>query len=723
MKSSCQRPLAQAVVGMLLVGGASALAQSDARMTVEEVIVTAQKRAESLQEAPISIAAFSAQRLENMGFTDIGDLQHSTPNLSMREMPSSKASMRVYIRGVGNNDAQASQDPAIAIYMDGIYIARSTGLIAELADVERIEVLRGPQGTLYGRNATGGAINILSRAPAGEFGFKQKITAGNRGLWRSQTLIDLPAVADLSVQLAYVRGAVDGWVKNRGEGVDFNQEKREAMRFAVRWRPVEAVTVDYSYDRSELDFGSHFQQTLYPSSVPGVPWGTKRMRSATPAMPFEESHLRISGHSLIAGWELSDALSIKSLTGYRELKEDLYQDYGPNPSLPWMFANVPYDTDQDQFSQEFQFIGHLDEASIDYVAGLYYFEESAKEVASDYVMSAPLQDRRTRVKNSAWAAYGQLTWTPPILDHRLHLTAGVRYSEDERKIRGDRTGYLTGESFSNVRASHRWDNWSYSLIASWDVSAASSAYAKYTQGYRTGGFNGRAELASVLRQKVDEEVVDSIELGYKAQWLDNRLRTNIAVFVMDYDDMQLSFADDQDVSRVTFFNAAQARISGAELDLSAVLFEGLVANIQYAYLDTDVRKVTDPFTGERTRGYQMPSAPRSSYSFDLDYTLPTPSIGTLRANLNYSWRDRIATTANVGMAPESFIGSYGLVNARVALSEIPLVTTGNLEVAIWGRNLEDKQYLVDNVTGFPWSRLLGVFGEPRSYGVELMYRY
>lgn len=217
--------------------------------------------------------------------------------------------------------------------------------------------------------------------------------------------------------------------------------------------------------------------------------------------------------------------------------------------------------------------------------------------------------------------------------------------------------------------------------------------------------------------------MDSIELGYKAQWLDNRLRTNIAVFVMDYDDMQLSFADDQDVSRVTFFNAAQARISGAELDLSAVLFEGLVANIQYAYLDTDVRKVTDPFTGERTRGYQMPSAPRSSYSFDLDYTLPTPSIGTLRANLNYSWRDRIATTANVGMAPESFIGSYGLVNARVALSEIPLVTTGNLEVAIWGRNLEDKQYLVDNVTGFPWSRLLGVFGEPRSYGVELMYRY
>jgi len=724
MKSVHQHPLAQAVVGVLLAGSSSVLAQGDARTTMlEEVIVTAQKRAESLQEAPISMAAFSSQRLDNMGFTDIGDLQHSVPNLSMREMPSSKAAMRTYIRGVGNNDAQASQDPAIAIYLDGIYIARSTGLIAELTDVERIEVLRGPQGTLYGRNATGGAINIHSRAPAGEFGLKQKFTAGNRGLWRSQTIVDLPEVADLSAQLAYVRGAVDGWVKNRGEGVDFNQEKREALRLALRWQPLDELTIDYAYDRSSLDFGSHFQQTLMPSSVPGVPWSHKRIRSATPAMPFEESHLRISGHSLITEWSASDALTIKSLTGYRELKERLYQDYGPNPLAPHMFANAPYDTDQDQFSQEFQFLGQLDGTGLDYVAGLYYFEESAKEVISDYTMNIPLQDRKTRMENSAWAAYGQLTWTPPILDHRLHLTAGARYSEDKRKIRGDRTGYVTGESFSNERASHSWDNWSYSLIASWDVSDTSSAYAKYTQGYRTGGFNGRAELASVLQQKVDEELVDSVEVGYKAQWLDNRLRTNLAVFAMDYDDMQLSFADDQDVSKVTFFNAARARISGAELDLSAVLFEGMVANFQYAYLDADIRRVKDPYTGERARGYRLPSAPRSSYSFDLDYSLPTPSIGILRANLNYSWRDKVATTANIGMAPESQISSYGLVNARVALSEIPLVTTGNLELAVWGRNLEDKQYLVDNVTGFPWSRLLGVFGEPRSYGVEVMYHY
>lgn len=144
MKSVYQHPLAQAVVGVLLAGSSSVLAQGDARTTMlEEVIVTAQKRAESLQEAPISMAAFSSQRLDNMGFTDIGDLQHSVPNLSMREMPSSKAAMRTYIRGVGNNDAQASQDPAIAIYLDGIYIARSTGLIAELTDVECIEVLRG----------------------------------------------------------------------------------------------------------------------------------------------------------------------------------------------------------------------------------------------------------------------------------------------------------------------------------------------------------------------------------------------------------------------------------------------------------------------------------------------------------------------------------------------------------------------------------------------------
>src|SRR5690606_15777230 len=156
------------------------------------VVVTAQRREESLQDAPVSIAAFSETRLENMGFGDLSDLQNSVPNFSMREMPSSKTSMRTFIRGIGNNDVQITQDPAVAVYLDGICNARSTGITMELVDVERIEVLRGPQGTLYGRNATGGAVNVISQKPTGEFGVNQKFTVGNYALWRSQTTIDLP---------------------------------------------------------------------------------------------------------------------------------------------------------------------------------------------------------------------------------------------------------------------------------------------------------------------------------------------------------------------------------------------------------------------------------------------------------------------------------------------------------------------------------------------------
>lgn len=720
--------------GMLCVGAAllssnaAALAQStDARASaLEEIIVTAQKKEESLQAAPISIAAFGSAALERLGLTDLGDLQNNVPSLSMREMPSSKSAMRTFIRGVGNNDAQITQDPAVAIYLDGVYIARSTGLITELAEVERIEVLRGPQGTLYGRNATGGAINIISRKPDGEFGLRQTLSVGNFGLWRSATTVDLPAFGDLAVQLGYVRGGIEGWAENRGSGVDFNEEDKQAFRLAARWQPSTGFSLEYAFDHSDMDFGSHLEQTLSEPYAGNefVPYGYRRMDSATPAVPFEASDLRIDGHSLTVTWTLNDTLTLKSLSGYRELEESLYQDYAPNPTVPRLFANAPFDTAQHQFTQEFQLNALFPGLGLETVAGLYYFEESGRERTTDYLYGGPLQSRQTSAGNQARAVFGQATWTPGAAP-RWHFTLGARYSEDERRVDGTRmreSDFAPGEDYEQARARSEWSNSSLSGIVDWEFSDSASVYGKYTQGYRTGGFNGRALYADSLRQPVGAENVDSYELGLKAQWLDNRLRSNLALFRMRYEDMQLSFASPDDVTDVNFFNAGEAEIQGLELDLNAVPLPGLQFNAQYSFLDSEVQEVVDPQTGEEDLGqYQLPSAPEHNYTLDLAYTLPPLAIGSLTASIHYTWRDETTTTAPIYQTPLARIDPYGLWNARLELADIPLARQGELRLALWGRNLTDEAYLVDVVGSFPWSGAVGAFGQPRTYGLDLRY--
>jgi len=721
----------------LAIATPSALAQEDNRAsTLEEVIVTAQRREESLQDAPISLAALNYGRLEAMGFTNLSDLQSSVPNLSMREMPSSKTAVRNFIRGVGNNDAQLTQDPAVGVYLDGIYIARSTGLIMDLADVERVEVLRGPQGTLYGRNATGGAINIVSQKPKGEWGFKQKVTLGNYDAWRSETTIDLPEWANISTKFTYVRGAADGWVDNHGAGVDPNEEDRTAWRLALRFTPTENFTVDYSYDHSEMDYGTIYYQTINQpyagSPYTALPWSHSRMEDFTPSEPFQESNFDIDGHGLTIEWALSDALTFKSLTGYRELNEHLYQDYSANPIIPRLFQNNPYDTDQDQFSQEFQLSGTM--GRFDYIGGLYYFEENGEEVTTDYIsLEVPpflpfgaylLQSRDTEATNEASAVYGQFSYRPGILDDRLKLTVGLRYSEDKREIDSSRLAALDFVTFDHAKASHKWDHLSGTAVVSYDIDDQQSAYLKFAQGYRTGGFNGRATRAEAVRTPIDEETVDSWELGYKSEWLDRRLRANIALYYMDYDDIQLSFAAVMDPSDVRFFNAGTAEIKGAELDLTAVPVEGLQLGIQYAYLDSEITDVINPFTNQPDNGkYVLPSAPENTFTATLDYALPSTAIGNPSLNLGYSWRDESAVSAAIYATPEGIIESYGLFNARFSLDAIPLVKTGDLSVAIWGRNLADEEYLVDAVGQFSWSDKTGAFGTPRTYGIDLLYQY
>ncbi|MDY0007030.1 MAG: TonB-dependent receptor [Spongiibacteraceae bacterium] len=503
--------------------------------------------------------------------------------------------------------------------------------------------------------------------------------------------------------------------------------------------PVGQVAVDYAYDHSGMDFGTHYYQamdswdTKQPVGDPNfasVPYSDKRMESFTPSEKFKESNFSIDGHSLIIDYAFSDAFNIKSLTAYRELDESFYQDYSANPNVPRLFMNDPFITKQDQFSQELQFTGALDRYT--YIAGLYYFKEHGKETATDYLSlqfppfvpfgAYQLQSRQTKAVNEAVAVYGQLTYTPPVLEDRLAITAGLRYTEDDRSVDVTRTQAFDGVTFANVKASNKWDNLSGTLIASYEIADNQSAYLKFSQGYRTGGFNGRGTRPDAVQLQIDEETVEAYELGYKSEWFERRLRSNIAFYQMDYKDLQLSFATQGDPADVRFFNAGNAEMKGVELDVTAVPLDGLLISLQYAYLDSEIKGVTNPYTGQPDpHKYALPSAPEQTYAVDVEYTLAPLAIGILIANINYSWRDRVVTSAD--NAPGAYIDRYNLLNTRLALTEILVSIEGELKLTLRGKNLADKEYLVDSVGAFSWAEQTGAFGQPRSYGIDITYEF
>lgn len=738
-----RRPLATAIAFASGLIAASVQAQDidNSRMAVlQEVVVTAEKREASLQETPISIAAFSTQDLENLGLSDMGDIGKSVPNFEITPFPNSKSALVLFIRGVGNNESQLTQDAAVGVYMDGVYVARSTGLAADVADIERIEVLRGPQGVLYGRNTTGGAVNIISAKPTGEFGFKQTFSGGEYDYWRSQTQVNLPEVAGISVKLSYDQSAKDGYRHNEGRGPDFEDEEKNGGRVAVRWAASDSLTVDYNYDVSKIRGPQGYYQILeVPAGardyllnqgigagiVDGFMLPTLRQYASDKresrgwwTQPVRPSETDISGHNLTLTWEL-DSLTLKSITGYRQLTENVYQNYSGNPLIEAL--NFDYRAKHRQVSQEFQAIGEALEGRLQYVGGLYWFKEQGHEREFDTSSGFVVENRWIKSNNEAWALYGQMTWTPPVLNDRLDITLGARYTEDTREASKDSRVYF-------VQARHgeeTYSNFNPSLTVNYRWTDDLSTYAKVVSGYKAGGFNSRSTEAGFLRP-YDEEEVLSYEIGMKSTWLNNRLRANLSVFYNDWKDMQQNFILVPGTPFLTdTFNAGSATTEGFELELTAVPTDGLQISLSYAYTDAKFKSVEDvagtygPVGGDIAHLYTMPYAPRKSYSVAVDYAFEPWSWGSLSLNVNYSWRDD-----TVGTAPpqDGFdLPDYGLWNARLTLADVAAGPGGSLKFSLWGKNLTDEEYLLHSLG--MGSTNMGWFGEPRSAGIDITYEY
>jgi iron complex outermembrane receptor protein len=706
-------PLSLAVA--LAIAGTQAAAAA-----LEEVIVTAQKKEESIQKAPISLVAFGAADIENKGINGLVDLHSEVPNLQLTPHPNSATTTRVFMRGVGNNDDQITQDPSVAVYLDNVYVARSQGLAMDVADIERVEVLRGPQGSLYGRNATGGAINFITRAPElGQFGFQQNVTLGNYDQFRSRTIISVPVGDTLAAQLSYLKDKKHGFVDNLGTGVSrFGDKDRSAYRVALHWQPIDTLDVRYSYDRSQID-----DTPAYIASAANFDPHAKRPSEGAPFVEnLRRNDVTPQGHSLSANWDFNDTLSFRSITGYRKLDNNINQNYMTGALGPFPLLVTATDSSQHQFSQEFQAVGDALDARLDYVAGLYYFDEKGDSVDGSNLsaLGRGVAYRTVSIENSAYAVFGQGTYTPAILDDQLHVTLGLRYSKDQRKASLDTTTVANSGAVSVVapgKGDKGFDDISPSLVVSYDINADVNSYFKAVKGYKTGGFNVRASSVARFNEGFDQENLWSYELGVKSQWFENRVRLNVAAFYENYTDIQVNVQSDPTRIQVTdVFNAGKATISGLEMDISARLTEGLTASLNYGYLDASYDKISDLDGNDVSSRYQFVEAPHNSATTSLEYEFPATPIGIVTAQADYSWQSEKFSSA----ADSRYVtDEYGLLNARLTLSEIP-VGVGSFKVSAWGRNLEDKEYYAAFFNaGAPGA----IFGDPRSYGVDFTYRY
>lgn len=766
---SSRSPIAGALsLALAGVGFASfpSHAQEGRVIALEEVVVTAQKREELAQDVPIAMTVMDAEELSDIGVFSLSDLKTTVPSLQLRPFPTAAQSLTPYIRGIGNGFVDVFQDPSVATHINGVYLARPNGINFDLVDVERIEVLRGPQGSLYGRNSTGGAINIVTAKPTDQFAFSQQFTVGNYDFFNSRSSVNLPISDNLAAKLSYAYAEKEGFVSNSRADNNFGDRENDSVRFDVRWTPTPDLTVDYSFDWSQIEYLAGPFQSL--DAKPGgtgadiVSHNPNFLDTLDPGFDVPDSRVKNWGNTLSIDWEMGD-ISLRSITAHREVYDRYLSPLASNGNgfrldtgATDLFGamNIPDSytgTDQKQFSQEFQFLGDVGD-NLRYVVGLYYFQEEG--VASQpfgHQITIPngaapgidvisLFGRDAEGENTSTAIFGEFAWSPAALRGDMEVVLGARYSRDKREaVLSQQTAtwlsiapFPPFNSFAPTQvgatgfaseADETFNEFTPSLTVRYHWDSNLMTYAKVAEGYKSGGYNTRAPDAAAFELGFKPETLTSYELGLKADWLGSRIRTNAALFYYDYEDMQLTVGIPERSSIFSILNAGESRFSGFEMDAIALLTADLKFTAHYTYIDTDLKEVVDGDGNIVTEAYNIPFVSRDAYSAGLDYTIPGVALGEVSMSARY---DYIGEMSNAGFTNQAnagaYVDSYGLWNARLRWTDIAL-QRGSLELAVWGRNLSDKHYVLAATGEVPYSQRAAIWGEPRSYGVDVIYRF
>jgi iron complex outermembrane recepter protein len=723
-------------------------APEDSDKGLEVVVVTAQKRETNAQTTPIAMSVLGGEQLRARKVESLADLATSgSPSLRIAPFFSRSSALTVGIRGIVPFDAnQPSRDAGVGVYIDGVYLGRSQGLGAALFDIERIEILKGPQGTLFGRNSTGGAVSIISKKPTGEFGLRQTFGVRNFGGYNSQTNVDFDEINNVAIKVDAIVSRRDGTVNNTLEGEeDFNKYDRKGLHIGALWRASETLTAHYDVDISKDITTPYYVQLIdkNPATAPLAPLvqvQLGRAKQTDIGVPQGDSVGNIWGHMLHVNWKPAPGIEVRSISSYRKL-EQTQLDNGIGAHTTPFRANANFaryslaSLRQEQVSQEFQVLGTL--SNLTYVVGTYLYHEEGDDDAwtpntltwnatGTAVTRLPtlaagaataFPDRASTARADSRALFGQFTWSPASFQDRLHVTAGARYTHDQK------SGKLTKVNGANTNftfniASDRVDPM---ITIAYDPIESLHLYAKWGTAYRAGGANSR----SVNYRAFDEETVETSEIGMKSEWFDRRARINLAAYSTAYKDIQIDFSAvnllNSNRGTLETVNApGEGKIEGFEADITLAPISGLTLALGYAYTKGELPRAANPFNNNALQNVFIVYTPENAFNASIDYQRPIGGGAIIKFHLDANQSEGYnSSSGDPALSDESLV-----VNGRIAVSDINIGGGRKMQLSLWSRNLLDESHtFYESRAGYAGFGAFGIYNEPQTYGLDATFSF
>ena len=713
---------------------------------LEEVVVTAEKRTTNLQDTAMSISAISGDELALRQIDDIGSLALSVPNVNFGE---TTGNARIAIRGIGFDNISLGNEGRVAFHVDDVYLSRPAAALSSFFDLERVEVLRGPQGFLYGRNATAGAINLITRAPGDALNGYTTLTVANYDRVTLEGAVGGPLSDRVGARIAFRSTERDGWGDNLTNGREVDDESTRAVRGMLSFAPADGLEIILRGDYFEQDDNAYSFRYLGLGSLPDasvgwpglVPTGL-RAGGTVPDDPRDstadsgpENEREFYGASLDLSWDVGD-YNVRSISGFRSNGFETITDLD-NTSVP---LTIYYQfSDSDHFSQEFRLSSEGDFG--DWMVGAYYFDEkltAATKIPLDPFLipplglAAPIGLRRGfvgvgAIDTEAWALFGHFRWQAT---DRLAMRLGARYSDEKKSI--DEINQIDlftpyppfGPEFpptppgGRVQSSETWDDFTPSVTLEYQAGDDVLAYFDYSHGFKSGGYN-----LGNLQPAFDPEEITQYEIGLRSEWRDRSVRANVSAFFYDYKDLQVSKVDG---TVVTIENAAKADLYGLEFELIALLGENLLVETAVGFLDTEYQeyRTADPsrpaflFGEFDLSGNELTQAPGYTVNIGAEYRAHLAE-GTLVFRGDARFVDDVWLTAfNADHIKQD---AYEWLKASITYES----ANANWALAAFVDNITDARIIsaaliTSALVGAP---IAGAFESPRTYGASMTFRF
>lgn len=710
---------------------------------LDEVTVTARRRSESIQDVPVAVSAFGEEQIKDLQASTVEGLQGAVPNMNIAQGRGSANSVNVFIRGIGQPDALQTFDPGVGMYVDDVYYSRINGALFSLFDIQQLEVLRGPQGTLYGKNSTGGAIKLTTKNPFDNEGGAVEVTAGDYGRLEGRFYVSGKLGDTVAASIAGAKITNDGYVKDADTGKRYNDDDTEALRFKLALNPTDnfraTLSVDTTRQDAALTLGRPMADLKQTDFVRGAvvlkpgETGEWNRRARTSFDDGQGQYLKHSGASLAMDWDINEQWTLKSISSYRKLKTESYIDIDASE---YELGDVLVALDQDQKSQEFQL--HYDNGSnLHATFGAYYMKEnvpSYQEAYADDLFALAgtrigfLRTIDDDLTTTSKAAFAHVNWE---FVPSWTVAAGVRWTKDSKDYERSTSTFWTPQippALVNgtvaFAAKADWTALTPSISLQKAFSDNLMGYVSANRGFKSGGFNGRANTAyDVIHAKFDPEFVWTYELGMKGTSSDRRFRGSAAAFYSNYSDFQARVS--QDANNFPVLNAAELNIKGIELEGSALLGEATTLSAQLGWMDAKYDRFDDfrldpsyPGFDPNVNHDHVPFSPDWTARVALQHVFSLGDSGNLTFGGDVSYRGdtwlSVDNRAVLSQDAYTLVGAYGVWDS-------PQMAW---QVRAGVRNLTDKQYKTEGQEFASVGNIqTAYYGLPRNWYVSVRYNF